>query len=137
LKSPNQGRAYRRAKTLVSATLQSPKKLLDLISQAQGKASKLASEKFSELTEPLNTSYRLMRAYAQGQYRDISFENIGLLVAAIIYFVMPIDSLPDFIVALGLTDDAALLAWTFKRIGQELERFKLWETNHPPEAVDR
>ncbi len=128
--TPNQGRAYQRAKTLMSAVLQSPKKLLVLVGQVQTKAGKLANDKFAELMEPLATSYRLVRAYAQGHYKDISMESLGLMVAALIYFVMPIDSLPDFIAIFGLTDDAAILAWTFQRLKQELERFRLWESNH-------
>lgn len=34
----------------------------------------------------------------------------GLLVAALAYFVTPIDLIPDFIAGLGYTDDAAVLA---------------------------
>ncbi|HWA31618.1 MAG TPA: YkvA family protein [Rhizomicrobium sp.] len=34
----------------------------------------------------------------------------GVLFAALAYFVMPIDAIPDFITGLGFTDDAAVLA---------------------------
>lgn len=33
----------------------------------------------------------------------------GILIAALAYFVMPLDMVPDFIVGLGFTDDAAVL----------------------------
>jgi len=111
----------------MGAALQSPGKLLALVSRAQTKAGSAAGKALNELLEPLKISYRLVTAYATGAYRDISIENIGLLIAAIFYFVMPIDSLPDFILGLGLTDDAAILAWTFTRLKDELEKFKLWE----------
>ena len=124
--APN-SRAYQKAKSLVSATLNSPKRLLSLASRAQSKASKAAGAKIAEVLEPLKTSYRLLSAYAGGSYRDISLEDIGLIVAGITYFVMPIDSLPDFIIGLGLTDDAAVLAWTFSRLKDELTKFKKWE----------
>lgn len=122
-----QSRAYRKAKRLVSATIESPPKLISLANSAQRKAAKQANDKFAHLVEPIKTSYRLIRAYASGAYRHISLENFGLIVAGIIYFVMPLDALPDFIAGLGLADDAAVLAWTFRKVSEELDRFLLWE----------
>ena len=34
----------------------------------------------------------------------------GVLLAALAYFVLPLDSIPDFIVGFGFTDDIAVLA---------------------------
>jgi uncharacterized membrane protein YkvA (DUF1232 family) len=34
----------------------------------------------------------------------------GVLIAALAYFVMPFDAVPDFIVGFGFTDDAAVMA---------------------------
>ncbi len=34
----------------------------------------------------------------------------GILLAALAYFVMPIDAIPDFVAILGFTDDVAVLA---------------------------
>jgi len=33
----------------------------------------------------------------------------GILLAALAYFILPIDALPDFIVGIGFTDDMAVL----------------------------
>ena len=38
------------------------------------------------------------------------FRVRATLIGALAYFVMPLDIIPDFILALGFTDDAALLA---------------------------
>lgn len=113
----------------MSATIDSPVKLAGLANSAQKKASKHASRKLANVLEPIKVSYRLIQAYASGTYRDISLENFGLIVAAIIYFVMPVDALPDFIAGLGFTDDAAVLAWTFKRVSEELNKFVAWESS--------
>jgi uncharacterized membrane protein YkvA (DUF1232 family) len=120
--------AYRKAKSLVDATVNSPKKLLSLASSAQGKINGRVKNSIRPLIEPIQDSYRLIRAYGNGSYRDVPIENFGLIVAAIIYFVMPLDALPDFIAGLGLTDDAAILAWTFNKVRAELTQFKLWES---------
>ena len=127
MKRLRQSRAYLKAKSLVSATIETPAKLLSLVNAAQTKLGRRANNKLSDVVEPLRTSFRLIKAYASGNYRKVSLENLGLIVAAISYFVMPIDALPDFLMVLGLTDDAAILAWTFKVVGEELQRFKDWE----------
>ncbi len=130
-------RAYQKAQRLVSATIASPAKLLSLAGSARKKASKNARSKVSDLLEPIKASYRLIQAYASGTYRDISLENFGLIVAAMIYFVMPIDAMPDFIAGLGLADDATLLAWTFSKVKEELERFLNWEQQQDsPDKLD-
>ena len=120
--------AYKKANSLVSATISSPEKLLGLAT----KAGTLATNNFASLAkvaDSLKTALRLLKSYAVGEYRDISLQSLGLLVASIIYLVMPVDVLPDFILGLGLTDDAALLAWTLRSIMDDLERFTIWEAN--------
>ena len=121
--------AYRKAKGLVQATVDSPNRLLSLANSAQSKISGRIKHSIAPLIEPIQDSYRLIRAYADGSYRQISLENFGLIIAAIIYFVMPVDALPDFIAGLGHVDDAAVLAWTFNKVSSELARFKAWESD--------
>lgn len=126
--------AYRKAKGLVQATINSPKKLLSLANSAQSKVNGRVKRSITPLTEPIQDSYRLIRAYADGSYRQVSLENFGLIVAAIIYFVMPFDAVPDIIAGLGFTDDAAVLAWTFNKVREELARFTQWESKQGPRS---
>ena len=121
-------RAYKKAHALVAATIKSPKQLLKLVSNAQTKISKgKNSGRLAAVMESTSAAIRLVKAYALGEYRKVSFESLALIVSSIIYLVMPIDVIPDFIIALGFTDDAALLAWTFSSVAQDIERFIEWE----------
>jgi uncharacterized membrane protein YkvA (DUF1232 family) len=131
-------RAYKKARELVTTTVENPKQLLKLIANAQSKAEKSnASGRLSAVMESTKAAIRLLKAYAIGEYRDVSFESLALIVSSIIYFVMPIDLIPDFIVALGFTDDAALLAWTFRSVAEDIERFIGWEQQSDlPDATD-
>ena len=121
-------RAYDRALALANAIVGVPKRLLELIHKAQRKAVDRLKQAGQAAFGETNASLRLLQAYAEGRYREISTENVVLLVAALAYFLAPIDAIPDFFFALGITDDIALLTWTFAKLKEELARFKTWES---------
>ena len=127
--------AYRKARTLVDATVSSPEKLLGLVSKAANFATS-NSASLAKVADSLKTALRLLSHYASGDYRDISLQSLGLLVASIIYLIMPLDAMPDFIIGLGLTDDAALLAWTLRSIMDDLERYTIWEASREPYSTN-
>lgn len=79
-----------------------------------------AKEQFFILT-------RLVRAYADGRYRHVEWKSILLVVAAVIYFLNPIDLVPDFLPLLGLTDDVGIVLWVFKTLQHEIQKFLTWE----------
>jgi uncharacterized membrane protein YkvA (DUF1232 family) len=70
---------------------------------------------------------RLVKAYALGQYKEVPWKTILLIVAAIIYFVNPLDLVPDIIPLTGLTDDFAVLLWVYNSVSNEIEKFLTWE----------
>jgi uncharacterized membrane protein YkvA (DUF1232 family) len=45
----------------------------------------------------------------------------GMMLAALAYFVMPVDAIPDFIAGLGYTDDAAVFAALMAILGRNLK----------------
>ena len=44
----------------------------------------------------------------------------GILFAALAYFVMPVDAIPDWIAGLGFTDDAAVLALAIGMVSRHM-----------------
>jgi uncharacterized membrane protein YkvA (DUF1232 family) len=47
-----------------------------------------------------------------------------LIGAALLYFITPIDLIPDFIPVIGLLDDAAVIAYVVYKLKDELEEYK-------------
>ena len=45
----------------------------------------------------------------------------GLMLAALAYFVLPFDAIPDFIAGVGYTDDAAVFAAMLALVGKHLK----------------
>ena len=80
--------------------------------------------------EKLYVLGRLIRAYALGHYREIPWKSILIIVAAIIYFINPIDLLPDFIPITGFTDDFGVLLWVYSTLSTEIDKFLAWENSH-------
>ncbi len=60
----------------------------------------------------------------RGKYRIVNRTSILLAVAAVIYVVSPMDFVPDFILALGLLDDVAIVCWAVNVLGKELAEYK-------------
>ena len=44
----------------------------------------------------------------------------GILLAALAYFVLPFDTIPDFVAGLGFTDDAAVLAMAIGLVAKHI-----------------
>jgi len=100
--------------------------LFTVLESARNKANRNRSA-FSEGIDALLSFIRLVLAWVRGEYRDISTKTVVMIVAAIIYFVAPIDAVPDFIPWLGFTDDLAFVLFVLSRVREELEKFILWE----------
>jgi uncharacterized membrane protein YkvA (DUF1232 family) len=77
--------------------------------------------------DQFDTMRRLMKAYANGQYREFPYRSLVKVVAAVVYFVSVADLIPDFIPILGLTDDLAILAWVYSSVKDDLQQFVDWE----------
>lgn len=77
----------------------------------------------SGLFADVKTLIALVRAYFKGTYRAVSWKTIAVALGALIYFVAPIDGLPDFLPFVGYIDDALVVAWVLKRLRAELDAF--------------
>jgi len=119
--------SFKSAKSKASEYANDPDKLNDLLDKAQKKANSKKGP-LSEVWDSLMACFRLLRAYATGKYRDIPWQSLILIIASVIYFVMPIDLIPDFILGFGYIDDAALLGWTLKSVKSDIDNFIEWET---------
>ena len=119
--------SYQKAKANAQNYLKDSKKLAGLLDQATSKARGKSGGKLAAVWGSFSDCLRLIRAYATGRYKGASTKALLMIVAALLYFVMPADLIPDFLLGLGLIDDAALLAWTSQALSGELEQFKKWE----------
>ena len=97
----------------------------ELLDNADKKSAK-NRRSLDDVWEPLQLLFGMFRSYAKKEYTEIPTRSILAIIAAILYFVTPIDVIPDILFGLGFADDAAVIAFTVKQIQDDLEKYKLW-----------
>ena len=68
----------------------------------------------------------LVRAYVDKTYVEIPIGSILAIISALIYFLSPIDLIPDIIPGLGYLDDVAVLGVAFKLVHDDVAEYKKW-----------
>ena len=68
----------------------------------------------------------LVKSYVKKEYREIPLGTIVAIVAALIYFLAPIDVIPDFIPGFGFVDDASIIAFCFLSCKHDLDNYRKW-----------
>ena len=109
--------------------IQQPTRLKKLLTDAYQKASekKELGTLAHEAWDTLQSLFRLIKLSISGEYTELPATTVVAAVAVLIYFMSPIDLIPDFIPVLGLLDDMALVAWFSTSIKHELDKFHTWE----------
>ncbi|QKZ06240.1 MULTISPECIES: YkvA family protein [Pseudomonas] len=97
--------------------------------------SKGQAGRFSQLKTHAKLLQDLCVAYWRGEYRQINPRALVIIVAGLMYFVSPIDAIPDWIPGIGFLDDIAVLAWVVRSLENELNAFKAWRERLRPENL--
>ncbi|MFG6496713.1 YkvA family protein [Fictibacillus sp. UD] len=121
------GNYFNKMKEKASAVLESSTQTGELVSEAESKSSQPESQGLNKLGSQVKALVRLVKSYKKGDYRDVSKKSLVLMVAGLLYFVSPIDAVPDFLIGAGLLDDATVLAFIFKTLSSEIDAFQTWE----------
>lgn len=85
------------------------------------------SEGVREIKDKLQLMIRFVGAYAKGDYRDVAGKSMATIVGVLVYFVSPLDLIPDVLPILGVADDVALVVWMFNVLEKEIAKFSDWE----------
>lgn len=131
--APEEPRGLRGYRARARRLLEDPRALNDTLDQAQGKLAGAlgASERLRAIGQELTLMVRLLRAWLAGEYRGISRPALLSIAAALLYFVVPLDGIPDFLFGFGFIDDAAVITFVLHQVRQELLAFR----RHSEEAA--
>ncbi len=88
------------------------------------KIEKLEQSKSNTIRDLLH-NVRIAFAMLKDSNYSLSWKTKTLLIAGLLYFLLPADLTPDFIPLIGYIDDAAVMTAIFKRIAHEVKNYKL------------
>ena len=123
---------FKMALSKASQLLGKPGRVIALLAKMSGKLRQVnwSEIKATDVKEKFFTLGRIVKAYATGKYREVPWKTILLIVAAVIYFVNPIDLIPDWIPALGFTDDISILLMVYQAAKTDISKFLEWEKSN-------
>lgn len=89
----------------------------------------------SKYWDDIKTSFSLIRDWFNGSYDKVPARMVVSLVGALIYFVSPLDIIPDWVPMAGLVDDATILAFVFKLSEADLNVYRRWKRSRRSTTV--
>lgn len=101
-------------------------KLMKTVDNAFRKITEIESEEgeVKRLVTKLKVFLRMIKAYVEGEYREVPWKTMLIILASIIYFLNPFDLIPDFIPGIGLVDDISIVLWVFKNVEKDILKFQ-------------
>lgn len=85
--------------------------------------------KLTDVWEKMQLLFSLAKDYADGSYNNVSRASIVAIIGSLLYFISPLDVIPDFILGLGFIDDAFIIGFVFNKVAKELEKYQAWKDN--------
>lgn len=119
------------AKTLfgekANALAKQPEKLKELLNNVGKKIGKFSHDpRVQKLVEPISIFIRMVKAHFNGSHK-VSGGTLGLITLGLVYFISPVDIIPDFLGFFGYADDLSVILAIFARLKDEVEEFLHWE----------
>ena len=77
----------------------------------------------------------MIKSYVKKEYTDVPVQTIVAMVAALLYLISPKDLIKDSIPVLGLLDDIAVIALSWRYTVGEADKYQQWRREQGLEAV--
>ena len=78
--------------------------------------------------------FSMLKDYVKGDYKQVPWRTIAVLVGALAYVVSPLDLIPDVMPVIGWADDCLALAGALAFAKMDLDEYKAWKASRPDRA---
>lgn len=117
----------KRAAKGASSIVKDTNKLSHLVDTASSRIDSGTSQ-LNSVKNDLKTLLSMLKATASRQYSGVSKTTLILSAGAVVYFINPMDAIPDILPATGLLDDATVIGIVITSVKKDIEKFKEWQT---------
>ena len=117
---------FDRAKSKAERFAKDREKVRHLLEEAILKAGR-HKDSLKKVWDELSVFFRLLKRWVNGDYKEVPWRTIVLIIASIIYFVNPIDAIFDVIPFVGYIDDVAVVGIVLNSVRNDIEKFLEWE----------
>lgn len=117
---------FKKSESKASVILNDKTKASDTIKEALGKAVTNKGE-LEGVWAKMVLLFAIAKDYVNGDYTEIPKRSIVAILGGLIYFLSPIDVVPDFVPVLGFIDDIFVLNLVYKQVLKDLEKYKIWK----------
>ncbi len=139
MKKPNNP-IYRIAIQQARKMITNPEKTKNTVARALKKTGSIKEGdkkgRLVQLKEHLFLFFSMIGDFIRGRYRKLPLGTAIKILGAIIYFLFIVDVIPDFLTIIGLTDDAAVLAWVIKSVSKDIEQYKEWKDQQTNDSIE-
>lgn len=119
---------FKKSENKASVILKDKTKASDTIKEALGKAVTNKGD-LEGVWAKMLLLFAVAKDYVSGDYTEIPKRSIVAILGGLIYFLSPIDVVPDFVPVLGFVDDVFVLNLVYKQVIKDLEKYKSWKDN--------
>lgn len=117
---------FKKSQSKASVILGDKTKARNTIKDALGKAVTNKGD-LEGIWTKLVLLFAVSKDYVNGDYTEIPKRSIIAILGGLIYFLSPIDVIPDFVPVLGFIDDIYVLNLVYRQVLKDLERYKAWK----------
>lgn len=71
----------------------------------------------------------MIRSYLKKDYTRVPRGTILAIISALLYFLSPVDLIPDWIPFLGQLDDALVVGACWKMVNKDIEDYRQWKAS--------
>ncbi len=115
--------SFEKARQVAEKIAKEEDRITKIVAAAIEKAEK-RKLKIASFWDDLQLLIQMVRAYFSREYTPLPWKTIVFVLAALVYFVNPLDAIPDIVPVFGFLDDATVIAFVINAIRDDMEKFR-------------